>query len=130
MKYQNIAAALALALLSSCASKSKNIEAAYVSSTLYHSLSCEQLKVEAEKVSARALAVSGQQDKKADGDAVMMGVGLVVFWPALLFTQGDGASAAEVSRLKGEMVAIEEASAVKQCGIVFQKDPAPTKKKK
>ncbi|MDB5522432.1 MAG: hypothetical protein JWM58_195 [Rhizobium sp.] len=130
MKYQYIIAALAMALLSSCASRSKNIEAAYVSTTLYHTLTCKQLKAEAENVSSRAALASGKQDQKANGDAVMMGVGLVVFWPALLFTEGDGASAAEVSRLKGEMVAIEEASAVKQCGIKFEREPAPAPKKK
>jgi hypothetical protein len=128
MKFQCIVAALALALLSSCASRSKNIEAAYVSTTLYHTLTCEQLKTEAEKVSSRAVLASGKQDQKANGDTVLMGAGLIVFWPALLFTQGDGASAAEVARLKGEMVAIEEASAVKNCGIRFERELPPIKK--
>ena len=68
------------------------------------------------------------QNKKANNDTAAMAVGIVVFWPALFLTKGDGASAAEVSRLKGEMVAIEEASLAKSCGIKFDKTE-PVKKK-
>jgi hypothetical protein len=116
--------------LSSCASKPKDIEAAYVSSTLYESLSCDRLREEATAVSARAIAASGVQQKKADNDAVAVGVGLVIFWPALFFAKGDGASAAEVSRLKGEMKAIETASLKNNCGIRFEDPTAQPAKKK
>ncbi len=120
MKSKYIVAACIAGLLSSCASKPSEIEAAYVSSTLYESLSCEQLRQEATAVSSRAIAASGAQQKKADNDAVAVGVGVVIFWPALFFTKGDGATAAEVSRLKGEMRAIETASLKKNCGIRFE----------
>lgn len=124
-----ITMALAVAL-SSCASKPTDIEAAYVSSTLYESLSCERLREEATTVSARAIAASGVQQKKADNDAVAVGVGLVIFWPALFFAKGDGASAAEVARLKGEMKAIETASIKNNCGIRFEDPTAKPAKKK
>jgi hypothetical protein len=52
-----------------------------------------------------------------------MGVGLVVFWPALLFIPGKDQSA-EVSRLKGEMEALEQAAIAKNCGIQFKPAPA------
>ncbi|QEE47078.1 hypothetical protein FVA81_21815 [Rhizobium sp. WL3] len=126
-----IAFAVAIAAaFSSCASKPSEIEAAYVSPALYESLSCDRLREEATAVSARAIAASGAQQKKADNDAVAVGVGLVIFWPALFFAKGDGASAAEVARLKGEMKAIETASIKNNCGIRFE-DPSaqPTKKK-
>jgi hypothetical protein len=128
---KTIAIAVGLAAaLSSCASKPKDIEAAYVSSTLYESLSCDRLREEATAVSARAIAASGTQQKKADNDAVAVGVGLVIFWPALFFAKGDGASAAEVSRLKGEMKAIETASLKNNCGIRFEDPTAQPAKKK
>ncbi|SMD19497.1 hypothetical protein [Rhizobium sp. RU36D] len=120
MKSKYIAAACIAGLLSSCATKPSEIEAAYVSPTLYESLSCEQLREEATAVSSRAIAASGAQQKKADNDAVAVGVGVVIFWPALFFAKGDGATAAEVSRLKGEMKAIETASLKKNCGIRFE----------
>jgi len=52
-----------------------------------------------------------------------MGVGLVLFWPSLFFIKGDGTTAAEVGRLKGEMEAIEQASVKRNCGIQFMKEP-------
>jgi hypothetical protein len=128
---KTIAVTVALAAaLSSCASKPKDIEAAYVSSTLYESLPCDRLREEATAVSARAIAASGVQQKKADNDAVAVGVGLVIFWPALFFAKGDGASAAEVARLKGEMKAIETASLKNNCGIRFEDPTAQPAKKK
>jgi hypothetical protein len=128
---KSIAITVAIAAaLSSCASKPSEIEAAYVSPALYESLSCDRLREEATAVSARAIAASGAQQKKADNDAVAVGVGLVIFWPALFFAKGDGASAAEVARLKGEMKAIEMASIKNNCGIRFEDPSAKPAKKK
>lgn len=110
-----------------CASRPENISAAYVSPVLYQGLSCSQIANEVQAVSARAAAATGVQNQKATGDAVAMGVALVVFWPALFFIGGDGASAAEVGRLKGEMDALQAASRRNNCGIVFE--AAPVKKK-
>ncbi|MEC9463768.1 MAG: hypothetical protein VX601_11380 [Pseudomonadota bacterium] len=130
MNIKIVSAICLCAIVSSCASKPSEIEAAYVSPTLYESLSCDRLREEATAVSARAIAASGVQQKKADNDAVAVGVGLVIFWPALFFAKGDGASAAEVARLKGEMKAIEMASLKNNCGIRFEDPtakPAPKK---
>lgn len=114
----------------SCASKADKIAASYVSPTLYNHLSCSQLAEEAKAVSSRAVAASGVQDQKAGQDAAITTVGIVLFWPALFFNNGDGASAAEVARLKGEMQAIEDASRRKGCGISFSTDPKNAKHQK
>jgi hypothetical protein len=117
-----VSAALAAALLlSGCATSPKDISAAYVSPLPYQNLSCEQLAAEAQRVSAAAAAANGQQSDAATKDAVMTTVSLVLFWPAVFFIGGDKASAAEVSRLKGEMQAIEQANIAKNCGMQFQK---------
>jgi len=54
-------------------------------------------------------------DKKASGDKVKMGVGLVLFWPALFFLKGDGPETQELARLKGEHDALEQAYLKKSC---------------
>lgn len=50
----------------------------------------------------------------------MTTVGVIVFFPTLFFVKGDGASAAEVARLKGEMEAIDTANIKKKCGLQFK----------
>ncbi|MGY6569476.1 MAG: hypothetical protein ACXIVE_10835 [Salinarimonas sp.] len=116
-----VAAGLGLAL-AGCASSAANIEAAYVSPMNYESYTCAQLEQEAERVSQRAVEVTGRQNERATRDAVATGVGLVLFWPALFFVRGDGAQAAEVARLKGEMETIEKVSIRKNCAISFQRE--------
>jgi hypothetical protein len=68
-----------------------------------------------------AAVATGQQNKARSKDAVATTVGVVLFWPALFAVNGDGPKAAELSRLKGEMEAIEAASIQKNCQITFQK---------
>ena len=107
-------------VLAGCASKAENIAASYTSPMVYESWSCPQIAQEAARVSSRAAQVAGVQDSKATGDAVATGVGIVLFWPALLFIKGDSTTGAELARLKGEMEAIEQVSIRKSCGIKFK----------
>jgi hypothetical protein len=111
-------------VVAACAKDANEVGSAYVSPIAYENLTCLQLGQEAERVSARALQASGMQDSRATSDKVAMGVGLIVFFPALLLTKGNDENTAELSRLKGTMDAIEQISIRKNCGIVFQ-HPAP-----
>jgi hypothetical protein len=108
-----------------CAKDANQVGATYISPITYESYSCAQLGEEAQRVSSRAAQSSGVQDQKATNDKVAMGVGLIVFWPALLFTTGNDENTAELARLKGQMDAIEEISIKKKCGITFQHAPPP-----
>lgn len=112
-------------LLAACAKEASQVGATYVSPVLYEAYTCPQLAEEAQRVSSRAAQSSGVQDQKATNDKVAMGVGLVIFWPALLFTKGNDENTAELARLKGQMDAIEQASIKKRCGITFQHTPPP-----
>jgi hypothetical protein len=112
------------ATVSACATNPRDIAPSYVSTNGYSNMSCPQLRDEAEVVSARAAQATGAQEKNASNDAAMTGVGIILFWPALFFMKGDGAQAAEVSRLKGEMAAIQTVNRQKNCGIQFAATPA------
>ena len=111
-------AALAMA---GCASKSEDISPSYVSPMNYQNYSCDQLIQEGRSVSSRAAIASGQQDKARSKDAVKTGVGVVLFWPVLLFMDGDGPKAAELASLKGQMDAIESAAIQKKCRVTFNR---------
>lgn len=115
---------LTTAAVAGCASRSESITAAYVSPTAYASWKCDQIRDEATRISVRSTQATGAQDQKATNDAVATGVGVVLFWPALFFIKGDSTTAAELSRLKGEMEAIEQVSIQKRCGVQFQRQAA------
>eukprot|EP00873_Tetraselmis_striata_P030726 jgi/Tetstr1/450990/TSEL_038026.t1 len=125
MKIKTAAAAIAtVSLVAGCATPPKDIAPTYVSTSLYQNLTCNQLRAEAEAVSARSQAAYGLQEKNRGNDAAMTTVGIVLFWPALFFMKGDGATAADVARIKGEMQAIEQVNRLKNCGIVFAEPTA------
>jgi hypothetical protein len=113
-------------LVAGCASSSTEIAAQYVSPIQYQHYSCSQIAAEVQRVSRRVAEVSGVQDEKASGDAVATGVAIVLFWPAAFFIKGDGATAAELGRLKGEFEALEQASIQKKCGLRFERPTAST----
>lgn len=119
------AVSVALLALGGCASRPDDISAAYVSPLPYQQLTCEQLAIEAQRVSTSAVAAAGAQNQQASNDAVATAIGVVVFWPALFLIKGDNSKAAEVARLKGEMQAIEQASLAKQCDIRFKGAATP-----
>lgn len=118
--------ALAGALLTAgCAKDASQVGATYVSPVLYDAYTCPQLAEEAQRVTSRAQQAAGVQDEKATNDKIAMGVGLVIFWPAMLMTKGNDENTAELARLRGQMDAIEQASIKKKCGITFQHVPPP-----
>ncbi len=110
---------LALGAISGCAHDSTEIAAGYSSPLKYKGLNCEQLEYEAIRISKKANQLAGHIDKNATGDDVAMGVGLVLFWPALFFIDGDGVETTEYAALKGDMEALETARLHNNCLITF-----------
>ncbi|MGO4715316.1 hypothetical protein [Bradyrhizobium sp. 2TAF24] len=117
--------AVAAMTTAGCASSSKEIQAAYVSPVTYQNYTCQQLTMEAQALSSRAAIVSGAQDQKRTNDAIATTAAVVVFWPAAFLVGGDGQTAAELANLKGQMVAVEQASIMKKCAIQFQGERPP-----
>jgi hypothetical protein len=64
--------------------------------------------------------VVGAQDKQRTNDGVATAAAIVIFWPAAFFVGGDKQTAAELAQMKGQMVAVEQASIAKKCNIQFQ----------
>jgi hypothetical protein len=112
--------------LAGCASSAADITASYVSPVQYSSYNCQQLGLEAQSVSARAAALSGAQDSQRTKDAIATTAAVVIFWPAAFFVGGDKQTAAELAQIKGQLVAIEQASIAKKCSIQFQGKPPGT----
>jgi len=117
---KRIAMLACAAALCGCASSADEIGPEYVSPLEYQNYTCKQLREESRRVSRRASQLAGQLDDNATDDAIMTGVGVVVFWPALFFIDGDGPEAAEYARLQGEREAIEKAAIKRNCNIEFR----------
>jgi len=122
-----IAAALCAGLTTACATSPDKISAQYVSPMQYQAYSCDQLRTELVRVGARVGEVTGQQRKQANNDALAMGVGLVIFWPALFFLAGGSDKKDELGRLKGEYDALQISANEKSCNFAApQTAAAPT----
>lgn len=120
---RNLGIVAIAAALAGCASSSADITPAYVSPVTFQSYNCQQLALEAQAVSTRAATLSGVQDSQRTKDQVATGVAIVVFWPAAFLVSGDKQNAAELAQMKGQMIAIEQASIAKKCNIQFQGKP-------
>lgn len=120
---RHLSVAVFATALAGCASSSSDITATYVSPVQYQQYNCQQLALEAQAVSTRAANLSGVQDSQRTKDQVATGVAIVVFWPAAFLVGGDKQAAAELAQMKGQLVAIEQASIAKKCNIQFQGKP-------
>lgn len=113
-----------LPLVTACAKSTGEISAQYISPMQYESYSCRQIEQEMQAVAARVSEVGGQVDSTASGDNAQMAVGIILFWPALFFLDGDTPQAAEYARLKGEFDALEKAAIRKGCNVEVERPQA------
>ena len=111
-----IASALSITMaLAGCATSSKDVATSYVSPMQFQSYDCQQLASEAQRIQSRVNQLSGRLDEAASNDKVLMGVGLILFWPALFAVGGTKQQEAEYARLKGEYEAIQQSAVAKKC---------------
>lgn len=106
---------LALALLAGCATRSADVRPAPADPADFQAWSCSRIHDEIDLVQQRALDVAWAVDQRAGQHVVALGIGLSVFWPALLAMRPDGAESAELARLKGRFEALHVASRRKFC---------------
>ena len=105
-------------LLAGCATAPEKIQSSSVSPLRFKDYTCNQLVLEQDRLNRRATELHASLKKTADDDGAQMAIGAILFWPALFFLEGgDGAEAAEYSRIKGEREAIEIAAIQRDCSI-------------
>jgi hypothetical protein len=113
--------------LAACAKSTNEIPAQYISPLQYSSHSCRQIEAEMQTVASRVSEIGAHVDKTASDDSAQTAIGLVLFWPALFFLDGDTPQAAEYSRLKGEFDALEKAAIKKNCGLRVERPRLPVR---
>lgn len=116
----------AMAVLGGCSTASKDIASTYVSPNQYRNLDCEQLAQEAQRIQVRVVEIGGRLDQAAQNDKALVGVGMILFWPALFALGGTKQQEAEYGRLRGEYDAVQQTSIEKKCATsIPPAAPAP-----
>lgn len=107
-----------LCVSTGCATSSKDLSSSYVSPIQYQAYDCGQLAAESQRIQARVTELGGRLDQAATNDKILMGVTLVLFWPAAFALGGTKQQEAEYSRIKGELEAVDQAVIAKKCQAV------------
>jgi hypothetical protein len=76
---------------------------------------CEHIDDELDTVQQRAADVAYAVDERAGNNIVALGVGVMVFWPAMLAMRPAGPEAAELALLKGRFEALRVAARSQAC---------------
>jgi hypothetical protein len=105
-----LALLLGLLAMAGCASRSQHVEPLPANPADFASWDCPRIDDELDRVQQRAADVAYAVDERVGNNILALGVGLTVFWPAILALRPDGLEAAELGRLKGRYEALRVAS--------------------
>ena len=108
-------ATVAALLLPACATRPENVVASHVSSSRYSERTCKSLVRELDEVQDALRAQSAKLNDKATQDAVVTGVGVILFWPVLFALGNNAGLEGDVARLKGEEQAIRKQMREQDC---------------
>ena len=107
--------------LAACSTNPNKISAAYVSSANYTQYNCQQLAMESANIERRVNVVYASMKHENKKDKWAMGIGMVLFWPALFaLSGGNDAQGVELAQMKGEYEAVQSAQVSKSCMVAGQ----------
>jgi len=115
MKTTTILVTTALIALSACAKQPDKIVATAVSTSNYSYMSCNQLRAQRNAVVTNVNNLTTKQKKAADDDALIMGVGILLFWPAMFAPGITDDFGPQLAQAKGEYDAINAVGNQKRC---------------
>ena len=114
-RHRWLAAALGVALLAGCATRSADVAPRATDPAADAGWACSRLHDEIDTVQQRAADVAYAVDSRVGNNMIALGIGVTVFWPALLAMRPDGLEAAELADLKGRYVALCTVVARQHC---------------
>jgi len=110
-----VAPLLAVLALAGCATRAVDVAPLPTDGAQFASWSCDALVDELDRVRERATRVAYSVDERGGTNLVALGMGVTVFWPALIAMRPAGADAVELARLKGRDEALMAAQAAHGC---------------
>lgn len=110
-----LAAGLAAAALAGCATRSADVAPRSTDPAAYISWGCERVYDEIDLVQRRAADVAYAVDSRAGNNLIALGLGVTVFWPALIAMRPDGLEAEQLAELKGRYEALQQVARQRPC---------------
>ena len=104
-----------LALLAGCATRSGDVAPRATNPATYAAWDCSRLHDEIDTVQQRAADVAYSVDSRVGNNMIALGLGVTVFWPALLAVRPDGLEAEQLAELKGRYEALRTVLARQAC---------------
>jgi hypothetical protein len=102
-------------LAGGCATRSQDVPPQSTNPADFAGWDCDRLDAEALRVQRRAAEVAYSVDERGGHNIIALGVGLTVFWPALLTMRQPGVEAQELGRLKGRFDILQAVAVGRQC---------------
>lgn len=106
---------LATAWLAGCATRSGDVAPLQANAAEFTNWSCERLYDESDRVQKRAAELAYAVDEHAGNNIIALGLGVTVFWPALIAMRPPGPESQELARLKGRHEALVGVIESKAC---------------
>lgn len=98
-----------LLALAGCATRAVDVKPAAANPADFFTWDCDRIHDEQDAVQQRAADLAYAVDERAGNNILALGVGVTVFWPALLAMRPVGLEAEELARLKGRFEALQVA---------------------
>jgi hypothetical protein len=98
-----------------CATRAVDVKPLPASAAEFVTWDCTRIDEERDQVQQRATDVAWAVDERVGTNILALGMGVTVFWPALLAMRPDGLEHAELARLKGRFEALNTAASEKAC---------------
>ena len=111
-------------LAAGCATRSVDVKPLPASPAEFNTWDCARIDDERDLVQHRAADVAWAVDERVGNNILALGMGVTVFWPAMLAMRPDGLEAAELARLKGRFEALDTAARDKACPLPTNELPA------
>jgi hypothetical protein len=110
-----VQAAVLLCVATGCATRSSNVAPQKTDPVEFTGWSCERIDEESDRVQLRAADVAYAVDARVGNNMIALGLGVMVFWPALLAMRPDGMEAQELAALKGRFEALRSVAQQRGC---------------
>ena len=107
-----LSAAVALA---GCATRARDVFPVAADPGEFTTWTCARVQDEIDSVQQRAADTAYAVDERAGNNLVALGVGVAIFWPALLAMRPAGLEAEELARLKGRYEALRNTERQRAC---------------